>query len=42
MVGVEVRLDAAVAEIKALINGVTLQHNEFRSLLATKESGNQG
>ena len=42
MVGVEGKLDATVAEIKALINGVTLQHNDFRSLMATRENGNHG
>ena len=38
--GVEGRLAAAVSEIKVLINGVTLQHNEFRSMMAMRERAN--
>ena len=37
----EVRLDSALAEIKALIIGMTIQHNDLRSQMGSRENGNQ-
>ena len=37
----ESRLDLALSKIKALINGMTIQHNELRSQLSSRDNENQ-
>ena len=39
---VEGRLDTAVAEIKALINGITFQCNELRTQMNNRDNANHG
>ena len=41
MVRVEERLDTTLTKIKALINGITLQYNEVRNQMNSRDTGNQ-